>query len=403
MPHVSEHAPVSGSAHDSLPPIQLVDLQRQYLTIRDEVLATMDTALSGMQLNLGPNVQAFEREFAAHIGAAEGVGGGSGTDALYRALRACEVGPGDEVITVANPFIATVEAIVMAGARPVFVDVDPLTQTMDVAQTAAAISARTRALLPVHLFGQTADMAPLQELAATHKLWLIEDASQAQGAAYGGTRAGNLGDLAAFSLYFSKNLGAYGEAGIVTTNHPELAERLRMLRSHGSKTRYYHDLIGMNSRLDELQAAVLRIKLRRLDEWNAARRRHAAAYTERLADLVAGGVVETPYERADPPGSQHVYYTYVIQVAGHGIGSAEARDALKDALASAGIASGIHYPLPLHLQKACADFALPAGALPVTERLAGRILSLPMFPELREDEIDRVCDAIRAHMRVAVS
>ena len=371
----------------SLPPIELVDLRRQYLTIRDEVLAAMDAALSGMQLNLGPNVQAFEREFAAYVGTEEGIGVGSGTDALYLALRACEVGPGDEVITVANTFIATIEAIVMAGARPVFVDVDPLTQTMDVEQTAAAVTPRTRALMPVHLFGQAADMAPLQAIAAAHKLWLIEDASQAQGAAYGGQRVGSIGDLAAFSLYFSKNLGAYGEAGICTTSNPELAERLRMLRSHGSKVRYYHDLIGMNSRLDELQAAALRIKLRRLEEWNDARRRHAAAYTERLR-----GLVETPYER---PGSHHVYYTYVIQT--------DERDALKEALATAGIASGIHYPLPLHLQKACADFALPEGALPVSERLAGRILSLPMFPELREDEIDRVCEVVRAHARVAVS
>lgn len=362
-------------------PIQLVDLQRQYLTIRDEVLPAIDAALISMQLNLGPNVQAFEREFASYVGATEGIGVGSGTDALYLALRACEVGPGDEVITVANTFIATIEAIVMAGARPVFVDVDPLTQTMDVEQTAAAITPRTRALMPVHLFGQAADMAPLQALAAEHKLWLIEDAAQAQGAAYEKKMVGNIGDLAAFSLYFSKNLGAYGEAGIVTTSNPELAERLRMLRNHGSRVRYYHDLIGMNSRLDEVQAAVLRIKLRRLEEWNTARRRHAAAYTERLRELV-----ETPYER---PGSYHIYYTYVIQV------PADERDALKDALAAAGIATGIHYPLPLHLQPACADFAPPAGALPISERLAGRILSLPMFPELREDEIDRVCDVIR--------
>jgi dTDP-4-amino-4,6-dideoxygalactose transaminase len=372
---------------NDLPPIQLVDLQRQYLTIRDEVVAAIDAALSGMQLNLGPNVQAFEREFANFVGAAEGIGVGSGTDALYLALRACEIGPGDEVITVANTFIATVEAIAMVGARPVFVDVDPLTQTMDVAQVAAAITPRTRALLPVHLFGQAAEMAPLQALAAEHKLWLIEDASQAQGAAYAGQRVGRIGDVAAFSLYFSKNLGAYGEAGICTTSNPDLAERLRMLRSHGSKVRYYHDLIGMNSRLDEVQAAVLRIKLRRLEEWNEARRRHAAAYSERLAR-----VVETPYER---PGSHHVYYTYVIQ--------ADERDALKDTLAAAGIATGIHYPLPLHLQNACAEFALPVGALPITERLAERILSLPMFPELREDEIDRVCEVIRAHARVAIS
>lgn len=389
MSDIHDHA----SDHDrALPPIELVDLRRQYLTIRDEVLAAMDAALSGMQLNLGPNVQAFEREFAAYVGADQGIGVGSGTDALYLALRACEVGPGDEVITVANTFIATVEAIVMAGARPVFVDVDPLTQTMDVEQTAAAVTPRTRALMPVHLFGQAADMAPLQAIATAHKLWLIEDASQAQGAAYEGQRVGSIGDLAAFSLYFSKNLGAYGEAGICTTSNSELAERLRMLRSHGSKVRYYHDLIGMNSRLDELQAAVLRIKLRRLEEWNDARRHHAAAYTERLRDLVAAGLVETPYER---PGSHHVYYTYVIQTG--------ERDALKEALAAAGIASGIHYPLPLHLQKACADFALPEGALPVSERLAGRILSLPMFPELHEDEIDRVCEVIRARARVAVS
>ncbi|MFI5273092.1 MAG: DegT/DnrJ/EryC1/StrS family aminotransferase [Ktedonobacterales bacterium] len=371
---------------NTLPPIQLVDLQRQYAGLRDEVMAAIDAALSGMQLNLGPNVQAFEREFAAYCGSAEGIGVGSGTDALYLAVRACAIGAGDEIITVANTFIATVEAIVMAGARPVFVDVDPLTQTLDVAQVTAAITPRTRAIMPVHLFGQSAAMAPLKALAAEHKLWLIEDASQAQGAAYDGQLVGSIGDIGAFSLYFSKNLGGYGESGIVTTNNHELAERVRMLRNHGSNVRYYHDLIGMNSRLDEVQAAVLRIKLRRLDAWNDLRRQHAAAYTERLR-----GLVETPYER---PGSHHVFYTYVIQT--------DERDALKDALAAAGIASGIHYPLPLHLQAACAEFALPAGALPVSERLAGRILSLPMFPELREDEIDRVCDVVRAHARIAV-
>lgn len=386
---MSDTHDLASDTTQELPPIELVDLRRQYLTIRDEVTVALDAVLSGMRLNLGPNVQAFEREFADYVGGGvEGVGCGSGTDALYLALRACEVGPGDEVITTANTFIATVEAIVMAGARPVFVDVDPLTQTMDVERTAAAVTPRTRALMPVHLFGQSADMAPLQALAGEHKLWLIEDASQAQGAAYEGQRVGSLGDVAAFSLYYSKNLGAYGEAGILTTGNAELAERLRMLRAHGEKTRYYHDVIGMNSRLDELQAAILRIKLRRLEQWNDARRRHAAAYSARLADLVAAGLVETPYER---PGSHHVYYTYVIQTA--------ERDALKAALAAAGIASGIHYPLPLHLQAACADFALPEGALPITERLAGRILSLPMFPELREDEIDRVCEVIRAQVR----
>lgn len=393
----------SPASNGKLPPIQLVDLQRQYETLREEVLSAVDTALTSMHLNLGPNVQAFEREFAAYCGAAEGIGVGSGTDALYLAIRACEIGPGDEVITVANSFFATVEAIVMAGAHPVFVDVDPLTQTMDVAQVEAAITQRTRALLPVHLFGQAADMALLQSFvakqrAAGHTLWLIEDASQAQGASYGGARVGALGDIAAFSLYFSKNLGAYGEAGIVTTNNPDLAERMRSLRNHGSKVRYYHDLVGMNSRLDEVQAAVVRIKLRRLEEWNTLRRQHAASYNARLADLVADGLVEIPYERPDPL-HRHVYYTYVIQV------TSEARDALREALAAEGIATGVHFPLPLHLQPACVaeGCGLPVGALPVTERLADRIISLPMFPELQEDEIARVCDQIHAYLHMATT
>lgn len=378
------------------PTIQLVDLQRQYETLRDELLPAMDEVLKGMHLNLGHNVQAFEKEFAAFCGAAEGVGVGSGTDALYLAIRACEIGPGDEVITVANTFIATVEAIAMAGAHPVFVDVDPLTQTMDVAQVEAAITPRTRALLPVHLFGQAADMGALRDLVAAQRasgrnLRLIEDASQAHGATHGGTGVGALGDIAAFSLYFSKNLGAYGEAGIVTTNNPELADRVRMLRNHGSQERYYHDLIGMNSRLDELQAVVLRSKLRRLEEWNKLRRAHAAAYDARLADLVAEGLIEIPYERPDPL-HRHVYYTYVVQVA------AEMRETLRKSLSAHSIATGIHYPLPLHLQQACSGIGcgLPPGSLPVTERLADRILSLPMFPELRDDEIARVCDAIHA-------
>jgi dTDP-4-amino-4,6-dideoxygalactose transaminase len=382
--------------HGTEPTIQLVDLQRQYETLRDELLPAMDDVLKGMHLNLGPNVQAFEKEFAAFCGAAEGIGVGSGTDALYLALRACEIGPGDEVITVANTFIATVEAIAMAGAHPVFVDVDPLTQTMDVAQVEAAITPRTRALLPVHLFGQAADMGALRDLVAAQRalgrnLWLIEDASQAHGATDGGKSVGALGDIAAFSLYFSKNLGAYGEAGIVTTDNPELADRVRMLRNHGSRERYYHDLIGMNSRLDEMQAVVLRIKLRRLEQWNKLRRAHAAAYDARLADLVASGLIELPHERPDPL-HRHVYYTYVVQVA------AEARESLRETLSAHGIATGIHYPLPLHLQQACNAIGggLPAGSLPVTERLADRIVSLPMFPELREDEIARVCDAIHA-------
>ena len=358
--------------------IKLVDLQRQYQTIRKEVLIAIDATLSGMELFLGPNVRAFEREFADYCGTSEAIGVGSGTDALYLALRACDIGAGDEVITVANSFIATVEAIVMAGAKPVFVDVDPETATMDPRQVVSVLTPRTRALLPVHLFGQAAEMDPLLALAQEYGLRVIEDASQAQGARYNGARVGALGDLAAFSLYYSKNLGGYGEAGIVTTNDAFLAERVRMLRDHGSRERYHHELIGMNSRLDELQAAILRIKLRRLDEWNYWRREHALAYTARLQDIVT-----TPVEH---PHSEHVYYTYVIQT--------DSRDALRAALAAQGIQTGIHYPVPLHLQAACAEFACPQGSLPVTERLAGRILSLPMFPELIGSEIERVCTCI---------
>ncbi|HLV97934.1 MAG TPA: DegT/DnrJ/EryC1/StrS family aminotransferase [Ktedonobacterales bacterium] len=361
--------------------IKLVDLQRQYQTIRSEVLKAVDGSLCGMELFLGPQVRAFEREFADYCGAAEAIGVGSGTDALYLGLRACGIGADDEVITVANTFIATVEAITMAGARPVFVDVDPATGTMDPERVTAAITPRTRALLPVHLYGQAADMTPLCALARQYDLRLIEDASQAQGARYDGRRVGTLGDIGAFSLYFSKNLGAYGEAGIVTTNDLMLAEQVRMLRDHGSRTRYYHEALGMNSRLDEIQAAVLRIKLRWLDVWNAQRRAHAAAYTERLA-----GLVTCPIER---PESEHVYYTYVIQ--------AKNRDRLRAELAAQGVQTGIHYPLPLHVQHACAAFACPAGSLPVTEHLAGRILSIPMFPELTEAEIERVCEGIQAN------
>ncbi len=360
--------------------IRLVDLQRQYQTIRKEVLQAVDDSLREMELFLGPNVRAFEREFAAYCGVADAIGVGSGTDALYLGLRACGVGAGDEVITVANTFIATVEAITLAGARPVFVDVDPDTGTMDPEQVIAAITPRTRALLPVHLYGQAADMNALCAIARHYDLKVIEDASQAQGARYDGRRAGALGDLGAFSLYCSKNLGAYGEAGIVTTNDPALGAQVRVLRDHGSRVRYYHEALGVNSRLDELQAAVLRIKLRRLDEWNAQRRNHAAAYTERLQ-----GLVTTPIER---PGSEHVYYAYVIQ--------ANNRDRLRAELASQGIQTGIHYPLPLHLQQACAAFACPPGSLPVTEYLAGRILSIPMFPELLAEEIERVCAGIQA-------
>jgi dTDP-4-amino-4,6-dideoxygalactose transaminase len=367
--------------------VKLADLQRQYQTIRNEVLQAIDTTLSGMELYLGPNVRLFEREFADYCGTAEAVGVASGTDALYMALRVCDIGPGDEVITVANTFISTAEAIVMVGAKPVFVDVEPETATMDPKQVDAAITSRTCALLPVHLHGQAADMYPLQMIADKYGLLMIEDASQAQGASYEGHRVGGLSDIGAFGFHFSKNLGAYGEAGMVTTNNRTFAERVRLLRDHGSTDRYYHETLGTNSYLDEVHAAMLRIKLRKLDEWNQLRRFHAEDYANQLR-----GCVTLPYER---PGTEQVYHAYVIE--------ADDRDGLRAALAAQDVQTGIHYPLPLHLQPACASFACARGSLPVTERLASRILSLPMFPELTRSEINRVCTCIHNSLSLGAS
>jgi dTDP-4-amino-4,6-dideoxygalactose transaminase len=298
------------------------------------------------------------------------------------ALRACGIGPGDEVITVANTFIATVEAIALVGATPVFVDIDPETYLMDCQQLSAVLTPRTRAIIAVHLFGQAVEMDAVMEFARTHGLRVIEDASQAHGATYAGQRVGSFGDVGCFSLYYSKNLGAYGEAGICVTNDPQVAEMLHMLRDHGSRIRYQHELLGVNARLDELQAAVLRVKLRYLEQWNAARQRHAQAYTEQLQ-----GVVEAvPYEQS---GSRHVYYVYVVQV--------EERERFRKALEQEGIATGIHYPIPIHLQPACTHYGYRRGMLPITERVAERIVSLPMYPELTNEQIQTVVNVIKRH------
>ena len=379
--------------------IPLVDLGRQYGPIQDQVHAAFGAIFQDMQLFLGPNVRAFEQEYAAYLGASDCVGVCDGTTALHLALRACGIGAGDEVITVSHTFFATVEAIGLAGATPVFVDVDPDTLTMDVAAAERAITSRTRALLPVHLYGRLADMSGLMALARAHNLRVIEDACQAHGARSApagpelrsgpaaaephgarrdGRAAGTFGDVGCFSFYCSKNLGAYGEAGGVVTNDPELAWRVRCLRDHGSAMRYHHDALGLNGRLDELQAAVLRIKLPWLDEWNEARRRHAAQYNSLLAPL--------PVRTPSLPGAEHVVHLYVIRT--------PARDALRAHLERRGIHTGIHYPVPCHRQRACAPYAPAAGALPVTEAVADQILSLPMFPELRDEEIAYVVAAI---------
>jgi len=361
--------------------IPLVDLQAQYQTIKHEVRAAFEDVLEHMQLFLGPHSRAFENEFAAYCGCEFGVGLSSGTDALVLALRACEVGPGDEVITVANSFIATVEAIALVGATPVFVDIDPDTYLMDFRQLESVLTSRTRAIIPVHLYGNSVEMQPVMDFARLHGLRVIEDASQAHGATYEGQRVGSLGDIGCFSLYYSKNLGAYGEAGICVTNDHNLAASMRLLRDHGSRVRYQHEVLGVNARIDELQAAVLRVKLRYLEQWNAARQAHAGVYSEQLQ-----GVVEAvPLVR---PGASHVYYVYVVQV--------QERDHFRTLLEQEGIATGIHYPIPIHLQPACAGYGYSRGALPVTEDVTERIVSLPMYPELTAEQIQRVVNAVKS-------
>lgn len=360
--------------------VPLVDLRKQYGPLRNEIMAGIEQVLEGMHLFLGENVQALEKEFAQFCRAEEGIGVSDGTTALHVILRAMGIGPGDEVITVSHTFVATAEAIVLAGATPVFVDIDPSSFLMDTGQVEEKITPRTRAIMPVHLYGQIADMNALRKIAQRHNLRLIEDACQAHGAEYHGMRAGSLGDAAAFSFYYSKNLGTYGEGGFITTNDPHLAKKMRMIRDHGSETRYYHDLIGMNGRLDEIQAAVLRVKLPHLDQWNENRKSNASCYSELLKDTP----VSTPIVE---PDNCHVYHLYVIR--------APRRDDLQAYLKNREIMTGIHYPVPIHMQKAFGHLAYKTGDLPVTEKAVGEILSLPMYAELSVDEIETVAGGVR--------
>lgn len=362
--------------------IPLVDLKKQYQGIKDQVLAEIGQALDGMQLFLGKNVQAFESEFATYCGAEFGVGVGSGTDALHLALRACGVGPGDEVITVSHTFFATVEAIVLAGARPILVDIDPRSYNIDPQQIERRINSKTKAIIPVHLYGQPADMAPILELARTYKLKVVEDACQAHGGEYNGKRTGTLGDAGCFSFYFTKNLGAYGEAGMVTTSDPDVAKQCRMLRDHGQNAKYYHSTFGVNGRLDELQAAVLRVKLPHLDGWIEQRRTIAKAY-----DAGLPGSMMRPQEM---PWARHVYHLYVIRT--------PERDQLRAWLESKGVGTGMHYPVPIHLQDAWRQYGGDSVSLPVTERITGEILSLPMYPELSA-EGSRLCLRVQSGIR----
>ena len=360
--------------------IPLVDLRAQYSTIKAEIDAAIGSVLDSCQFTLGPEVEAFEQEFAAYCGRRYGIGVNSGTSALHLSLLAADIGPGDEVITTPFTFVATAAAIHYAGARTVFVDIDPQTYTLDPARLEAAITPRTRAIIPVHLYGQTADMAPILEIAGRHEIMVVEDACQAHGAEYRGRRAGGLGTLGCFSFYPGKNLGAYGEGGMVVTDDPDLARKIRMLRDWGAETKNHHILKGYNYRLESLQAAVLRVKLRRLEAWTEARRDAARRYGE----LLAGGPIAAPAERAD---SRHVFHVYAVRT--------EARAQLQAAMAALGIHTGVHYPVPVHLQPAYADLGYTAGDFPQAELAAGQELSLPIYPELTSEAQARVVEALQ--------
>jgi len=377
-------------------PVPLLDLKAQYAQIRDEVIPIIESVCASQQFILGEHVRALEAEIARYCGASVGIGVSSGTDALLLALMALEIGPGDEVITSPYTFFATAGTIARAGARPVFCDIDPQTFNIMPAAVQAfiddecvpdskglvrrATGGRIKALMPVHLYGQAADMDPLMQIARRYRLRVIEDAAQAIGTEYkNGVRAGSIGDVGCFSFFPSKNLGAFGDAGLCTANDADLAERMRVLRVHGGKPKYFHALIGGNFRIDELQAAVLRIKLKYLDGWTQARQRNAAYYDEAFARAGLGSRVITP--RA-APGGRHIFNQYVVRV--------ERRDALKTFLGERGIGTEIYYPLPLHMQQCFAYLGYRNGDFPHSERAAAETLALPVYPELSEEQLATV-------------
>ena len=370
-------------------PIPLLDLKAQYAEIRYEIDAAVAQVVESQRFILGPEVEQFEREVAGYCQCREAVGVSSGTDAILAALMALEVGPGDEVVTTSYTFAATAGGIARLGAKPVFVDIEPTTCNIDVAQIEAVVTDRTKAVLPVHLFGQTAEMDTVMDIAARHRLVVIEDAAQAVGAEYGGRRAGGIGHAGCLSFFPSKNLGAFGDGGMVTTNDLELARRLRMLRNHGFSPKYHSKIIGGNFRLDAIQAAVLRTKLKHLDRWTEARQRNAQTYRrlfgEAGPDAAAGGIVP-PYEA---PDRRHIYNQFVIRV------PAGVRDPLREHLTARNIGSEVYYPVPLHRQEV---FAGPCarGDLPHSDRAAAETLALPIYPELTAAQITRVVDAITA-------
>ncbi len=362
------------------PPIPFGELKSQFHALENEIRAAINDVLENAWYIFGQHCAAFEEEFAAYVGTKHCVGVGSGTEAIHLALLAVGVRPGDEVITVANTCVPTVAGIGASGALPVLVDCDPATLTLDPSKLEAAVTPRTKAIVPVHLYGHPCDMDPILGVAAAHGIAVVEDCAQAHGTEYRGKRCGRLATAAAFSFYPSKNLGAYGDAGAVTTDNAEVAALLRMLRNYGETKRYYHAVRGFNSRLDEIQAAVLRVQLRHLDAWNDARRERASMYGRLLGPLP----LTLPTEAA---WAHHIYHLYVVR--------SPHRDALQAHLKTNGIGTLLHYPVPIHLHEAYRDLGLPKGAFPQAEKACREVLSLPMYAELPMESVKRIADAIR--------
>lgn len=361
--------------------VPFLDLKTQYESIRYEITVALQHVLDTTAFAGGPFVEEFEKDFASFCECEFAIGVGSGTAALWMVLSGLGIGQGDEVITAPNTFIATAEAISFSGAKPVFVDIDEQTYTIDPEKLEGAITPRTKAIIPVHLYGQTASMDPILQIAKAHGLFVIEDACQAHGAEYKGQLAGSMGDAGCFSFYPGKNLGAYGEAGAITTNNPELAKKMRMFRDHGQVKKYYHSIMGWNARMDGFQGAVLRVKLKYLSVWNEARRRNAQLYNELLSNV---NNVITPLE-ADY--TKHIYHVYAIRTRN--------RDSLISTLAENDIHCGIHYPIPVHLQRAYQYLGNGAGSFPVAEQCAKELVSLPMFPELSKEQIQYTVQEIK--------
>jgi dTDP-4-amino-4,6-dideoxygalactose transaminase len=364
--------------------VPFLDLKAQYKSIYDEVNQAIQEVLDHTAYAGGPFVQEFEKNYAKFCDCEYAIGVSSGTSAIWLALLAMEIGPGDEVITVPNTFIATVEAISFTGAKPVFVDIDEKTYNMDPGKLEAAITSKTKAIIPVHLFGQMADMDPIIEIAKRHNLIVLEDGAQAQGAKYKGKRAGSLGDVGCFSFYPGKNLGAYGEAGAVVTNNSQIADRIRMLRDHGQPKKYMHDYIGWNGRMDGIQGAVLNVKLKYIDQWNQQRKNNAAHYTRLLSGT---DNIIPPYipDYADP-----IFHIYAVRI--------KNRDTMIELLKEKEIHCGIHYPIPVHLTNAYHHLNKRKGSFPISETYADQLLSLPMFPELTSDQIEYVCTCVQNNL-----